>query len=77
MVLLTKADLAGPGLALARAAITALAPRAIPMIELAEGVVDPRVILGLTPPQKTIWPPAPRTTTGRTTTNMTTSPASW
>ena len=48
MVLLTKADLAGPeGLALARAAITALAPRAIPMIELAEGVVDPRVILGL------------------------------
>lgn len=48
MVLLTKADLAGPeGVASARAVIAAESPRAVPIIELTEGVVDPRVILGL------------------------------
>lgn len=48
MVLLTKADLAGAqGLAAARAVIAAEAPRPVPVIELSEGVVDPRVILGL------------------------------
>ncbi|SFG01420.1 cobalamin biosynthesis protein CobW [Novosphingobium sp. CF614] len=48
MVLLTKVDLAGPeGAAAARALILAKAPRPVPVIELAEGVIDPRVILGL------------------------------
>lgn len=48
MVLLTKADLAGPeGVAAARAVILREAPRRVPVIELIEGVVDPRVILGL------------------------------
>ncbi|WP_041559354.1 cobalamin biosynthesis protein CobW [Novosphingobium sp. PP1Y] len=48
MVLLTKADLAGAeGLARAREVIAAEAPRPVPVIELSEGVVDPRVILGL------------------------------
>ena len=48
IVLLTKPDLAGPeGVARARAVIAAEAPRPLPVIEVAEGVVDPRVILGL------------------------------
>jgi len=48
IVLLTKPDLAGAaGLATARAVIAAEAPRPLPMVEVAEGVVDPRVILGL------------------------------
>ncbi|WP_226626506.1 cobalamin biosynthesis protein CobW [Alloyangia pacifica] len=48
IVLLTKPDLAGPeGIAKAKAVIAAEAPRPIPVIEVAEGVVDPRVILGL------------------------------
>lgn len=48
IVLLTKPDLAGPeGVAKARAMIAAEAPRQIPVIEVAEGAVDPRVILGL------------------------------
>ncbi|MCA0994988.1 cobalamin biosynthesis protein CobW [Alloyangia pacifica] len=48
LVLLTKPDLAGPeGVAKAREVIAAEAPRPIPVIEVAEGVVDPRVILGL------------------------------
>ncbi len=48
IVLLTKPDLAGPeGVAKARAVIEAEAPRALPVVEVAEGVVDPRVILGL------------------------------
>lgn len=48
MVLLTKVDLAGPeGVAAARGIIAAEAPRPIPVIELTDGVVDPRVILGL------------------------------
>lgn len=48
MVLLTKVDLAGrEGVAAARAVILREAPRPVPVIELTEGVVDPRVILGL------------------------------
>jgi cobalamin biosynthesis protein CobW len=48
LVLLTKGDLAGvSGLAAARAVIAAEAPRTLPVIEVLEGVVDPRVILGL------------------------------
>jgi cobalamin biosynthesis protein CobW len=48
LVLLTKPDLAGPdGIAAARAAIAAETPRPVPMIETTDGVVDPRVILGL------------------------------
>jgi cobalamin biosynthesis protein CobW len=48
IVLLTKPDLAGPeGLAKARAVIAAEAPRPLPVIEVGEGIVDPRVILGL------------------------------
>jgi len=48
LVLLTKGDLAGAtGLAEARRMIAAEAPRALPVIEVLEGVVDPRVILGL------------------------------
>lgn len=48
VVLLTKADLAGPeGLAAARAVIMAEAPRALPIVDVTEGMVDPRVILGL------------------------------
>ncbi|QYK41024.1 MAG: cobalamin biosynthesis protein CobW [Paracoccaceae bacterium] len=48
IVLLTKADLAGEaGLAAARAAILAEAPRALPMVAMTDGVIDPRVILGL------------------------------
>ncbi|MBB4640401.1 cobalamin biosynthesis protein CobW [Rhizorhapis suberifaciens] len=48
MVLLTKADLAGPeGVAAARAVIAAEAARSIPVIELKEGAIDPRLILGL------------------------------
>ncbi|GAB5445387.1 cobalamin biosynthesis protein CobW [Gymnodinialimonas sp.] len=48
IILLTKPDLAGPeGIAKAKAIIAAEAPRPIPVVEVAEGVVDPRVILGL------------------------------
>ncbi|UXU75984.1 MULTISPECIES: cobalamin biosynthesis protein CobW [unclassified Paracoccus (in: a-proteobacteria)] len=48
IVLLSKADLAGPeGLAAARAAIAAEAPRALPMLAMTDGVIDPRLILGL------------------------------
>ena len=48
IVLLTKIDLAGPeGVAAARAVIEAEAPRKLPIVEVAEGVIDPRVILGL------------------------------
>ncbi len=48
VILLTKADLAGAeGIAAARAAIAAEAPRAVPMVPVTEGAVDPRVILGL------------------------------
>lgn len=48
IILLTKTDLAGPeGVAKARAVIEAEAPRKLPIVETSEGVVDPRVILGL------------------------------
>ncbi|MCA2011519.1 cobalamin biosynthesis protein CobW [Cereibacter sphaeroides] len=48
VILLTKADLAGAeGLAAARAVIAAEAPRPLPVVDVTEGAVDPRVILGL------------------------------
>jgi len=48
IILLTKPDLAGPeGVAKAKEIIAAEAPRPLPVVEVAEGVVDPRVILGL------------------------------
>ena len=48
IVLLTKPDLAGAeGVAAARRLIAAEAPRPVAVVEVAEGVVDPRVILGL------------------------------
>lgn len=48
IILLTKPDLAGPeGIAKAKAVIEAEAPRTLPVVEVAEGAVDPRVILGL------------------------------
>lgn len=48
IVLLSKADLAGEaGLAAARAAIEAEAPRKLPILAMTEGVIDPKVILGL------------------------------
>jgi len=48
IILLTKPDLAGAyGVAAARAAIAAKAPRPLPIVEVAEGTIDPRVILGL------------------------------
>ena len=48
IILLTKPDLAGPeGVATAKKVIAAEAPRPLPVVEVAEGVVDSRVILGL------------------------------
>ncbi|MEL6467008.1 MAG: cobalamin biosynthesis protein CobW [Pseudomonadota bacterium] len=48
IILLTKPDLAGPdGIARAREIIAAKAPRPLPVVEVAEGVVDPRIVLGL------------------------------
>ncbi|SHM21771.1 cobalamin biosynthesis protein CobW [Paracoccus solventivorans] len=48
LILLTKADLAGEaGLAAAREAIAAEAPRPVPMLAVTDGAVDPRVVLGL------------------------------
>ena len=48
IVLLSKADLAGEdGLAAAREIIAAEAPRPLPMVALTEGVIDPRVVLGI------------------------------
>jgi cobalamin biosynthesis protein CobW len=48
LVLLTKVDLAGPeGVAKARAVIAAESARPLPVIDLTDGVIDPRVILGL------------------------------
>jgi cobalamin biosynthesis protein CobW len=48
IVLLTKSDLAGrDGVARARAVVAAEAPRPLPVIEVSEGAVDPRVVLGL------------------------------
>ena len=48
IVLLSKADLAGEaGVAAARAVIEAEAPRRLPIIAMTEGVIDPRLILGI------------------------------
>lgn len=48
IVLLSKADLAGEsGLAKARSVVEAESPRRIPILEMSEGVVDPKVVLGL------------------------------
>ena len=48
IVLLSKADLAGvAGLAAARGVIEAEAPRRLPIIAMTDGIIDPRVILGL------------------------------
>ena len=48
IVLLSKADLAGEeGVTKARAVIEAEAPRSLPILPMSEGVIDPRVILGL------------------------------
>ncbi|EKE45391.1 hypothetical protein OCGS_0481 [Oceaniovalibus guishaninsula JLT2003] len=48
IVLLTKPDLAGPdGVARARQVVLAEAPRPLPIVEVAEGAVDPRIVLGL------------------------------
>ncbi|WP_033922775.1 cobalamin biosynthesis protein CobW [Sphingomonas sp. 37zxx] len=48
MVLLTKCDLAGAaGIAAARAIIAAETPRTLPIVELIDGVVDPRIVLGI------------------------------
>ncbi|OYW54926.1 MAG: cobalamin biosynthesis protein CobW [Rhodobacterales bacterium 32-66-7] len=48
LILLSKADLAGEaGLAAARAVITAEMTRPVPMLAMTEGVIDPRVVLGL------------------------------
>ncbi len=48
IILLTKPDLAGAeGVEKAKAMIAHKAPRTLPMVEVAEGVVDARVILGL------------------------------
>lgn len=48
LVLLTKVDLAGSeGVAKARAVIAAESARPLPVIDLVDGIIDPRVILGL------------------------------
>ena len=48
IILLTKPDLAGPeGVAKAREIIAKEAPRALPVVEVAEGAIDARVVLGL------------------------------
>lgn len=48
LVLLSKADLAGEaGVAAARAVIAAETPRPVPVVPMAEGRVDPRLVLGL------------------------------
>jgi cobalamin biosynthesis protein CobW len=48
IVLLTKADLAGPeGLEAARLAIGAEMPRRVPILPVVDGAIDARVILGL------------------------------
>jgi cobalamin biosynthesis protein CobW len=48
LVLLTKTDLAGAeGVAAARRTIAAETVRPVPVIEMVEGTIDPRVILGL------------------------------
>ena len=48
IILMSKADLAGEaGVEKARAMIEAESPRKLPILPMSEGVIDPRVILGL------------------------------
>ncbi len=48
IILMSKADLVGEdGIAKARAVIEAESPRKLPILAMTEGVIDPRVILGL------------------------------
>ncbi|MGU3391241.1 cobalamin biosynthesis protein CobW [Sphingomonas sp. M1A8_2b] len=48
LILLTKCDLAGAdGIAAARAVIAAETVRPLPIVELVDGIVDPRIVLGL------------------------------
>ena len=48
VIVLTKADLAGDaGLVAAKAEIEAESPRKLPILHVSEGIVDPRVVLGL------------------------------
>jgi len=48
IILMSKADLAGPeGLAKARKVIEDESPREVPILEMTEGVIDPKVVLGL------------------------------
>lgn len=48
LILLTKPDLAGEaGIAKAKTIIAAEAPRPLPVVQVAEGIVDPRIVLGL------------------------------
>lgn len=48
IVLLAKADLAGEaGIAAARALIAAESPRKLPILAMTNGVIDPRIILGI------------------------------
>ena len=48
LILLTKPDLAGEdGIAKAKTIIAAEAPRSLPVVQVAEGIVDPRIVLGL------------------------------
>ena len=77
IILLSKADLAGEdGLAKARAVIEAEAPRTLPTLPMTDGVIDPRVVLGLEAAAKMTWTRARRTMTAMTTTSMTISKAS-
>ncbi|MEH6832052.1 MAG: cobalamin biosynthesis protein CobW [Sulfitobacter sp.] len=48
IILLTKPDLAGAaGVARAKEIIAAQSTRTVPVVEVAEGIIDPRIILGL------------------------------
>ncbi|EEW24744.1 cobalamin biosynthesis protein CobW [Rhodobacter ferrooxidans] len=48
IVLLSKADLAGEaGVAAARAVIEAESPRRLPILAMTDGIIDPRLVLGL------------------------------
>ena len=76
LVLLTKGDLAGAaGLRRGARGDRGRGAAPLPVIEVLEGVVDPRVILGLGRRPRTTWRRAPRTTTARTsmTTRISTS----
>lgn len=48
IILLSKADLAGEtGVAQTRKVITSINPRQLPVLPMSEGVIDPRIVLGL------------------------------